>query len=382
MSAERIEARRDGRLRVAAVGLGWVTLQRHLPAMRRSRAFEVVGVVDRRPGHARAVADSLGLRHHHTGERLADIAWLEEVDAFTIGASPGAHAALIREALLLDRHVLTEKPFVMRVAEGEDLVALARERRRVLSVVHNFQFARSVRRLQADVAAGRYGQLRFIRATQLGNPRRRLPAWYEELPLGLFYDESPHMFYLLRALAPAPLALLRAEVHPSTVGKRTPAWIAAHYAAGEARIPVKLDMAFEAPLSEWHITVAGENCLGDIDVFRDIYVRVPNDGAHTTWPVLRTSLAATLSHWAQHLVSGPLHLAGALSYGNDEVFRRFAAAARGVDEPQGISAQDALAVLRMQHEIIERAERLGGAPEASASMRPLQEQRQEGSPTA
>ncbi len=343
------------RLRVAAVGLGWVSLHRHLPAMRRSPELEIVGVVDRHPDRARAVAAELGLPHSHAGERLADIPWLESVEAFTIGTAPAAHGALIREALALGRHVLTEKPFVLDPAEGEALVALAREKRRVLAIVHNFQFARSARALAADLGQGRYGALRFIHARQLGNPLRRLPAWYEELPLGLFYDESPHMFYLLRALAPAPLELLGAEVHPSTLGKRTPAWISAHYAAGPARIPVKLDMAFEAPLSEWHVSLGGERCFGDVDVFRDIYVRLPNDGAHTTWPVVRSSLLATWSHWAQHLLSGPRHLSGTLLYGNDEVFRRFAAAASASAEPEGIGAADALAVLRMQHEILRAA---------------------------
>jgi predicted dehydrogenase len=345
-------------LRVAAVGLGWVTLHRHLPAMRRDPAFELVGVVDHHPGRALSVAEKHRVPRYHAGDRLAAIPWLEEIEAFVIGAGPAAHGALIREALELDRHVLTEKPFVLDPAEGEALVALARSRRRVLAVVHNFQFARSTRRLAADLAAGRYGRLRFLHARQLGNPLRRLPTWHEELPFGLFYDESPHMFYLLRALAPQPLEFLRAEAHPSTQDKRTPAWISAHYAAGRERIPVKLDMAFEAPLSEWHIGVAGERALGDVDVFRDIYLRLPNDGAHTAWPVLRTSLAATWAHWAQHLLSGPRHLAGTLDYGNGEVFRRFAAAARGGAEPGGIGADDALAVLRMQHEVLQRAERL------------------------
>jgi predicted dehydrogenase len=343
------------RLRVAAVGLGWVSQHRHLPALQRDRAFDAVGAVDRHPGRASEVAARLGLRRHHCGERLADIPWLDEVQAFVIGTAPAAHGALIREALSLGRHVLTEKPFVLDVAEGEELVALARAKGLVLAVIHNFQFARSTRRLAAELAAGHYGPLRFVHARQLGNPRRRLPAWYEELPLGLYYDESPHMFYLLRALAPAPLELLGAELHPSTQGKNTPAWISAHYRAGPQRIPVKLDLAFEAPLSEWHVSVAGENCLGDLDVFRDIYVRLPNDEGHTTWPVLRTSLAATWSHWTQHLVSGPGHLLGRLLYGNDEVFRRFAAAVLSGTRPEGIGADDALAVLRMQHEILERA---------------------------
>jgi scyllo-inositol 2-dehydrogenase (NADP+) len=346
------------RLRAAAIGLGWVSLHRHLPAMQREPAIEVVGVIDRHPGRAEAVGRRLGLRRHAEAARLAAVPWLDEVDAIVVGTAPATHAALIGEALSLGKHVLTEKPFVMTPAEGEALVALARERQRVLAVVHNFQFARSTRRLLADLHAGRYGALRFLHARQLGNPLRRLPAWYDELPLGLFYDESPHLLYLLRALAPAPLRLLRAAVHPSTSGKRTPAWISAHYAAGAASIPVKLDLAFEAPLSEWHVCVAGERALGDVDVFRDIYLRLPNDGAHTTWPVVRTSLLATASHWAQHLASGPRHLAGRLFYGNEEVFRRFAAAAASGVAPEGIGADDALAVLRMQHEIIDQAERL------------------------
>lgn len=345
-------------LRVAAVGLGWVTLHRHLPAMRRTPEIKVVGLVDRLPGHAQAVARAAGIAHHHQGDELSRIPWLDEVDAFSIGTHPSSHAALVRQALELGRHVITEKPFAMHPAEGEKLVALARESGKTLAIVHNFQFARSTQRLVDDLRAHRYGKIRFVHAQQLGNPARRLPAWHEDLPLGLFYDESPHLLYLLRALSPSPLTFLRAEIHPSSCGKNTPAWISAHYAAGSDGVPVKLNMGFEAPLSEWHVSVAGEHRFGDVDVFRDIYVSLPNDGAHTSWPVLRTSLAATWSHWTQHLRSGPRHLSGTLLYGNDEVFRRFAVAVRDSTEPSQIGPDDALAVLRMQHEIIERAERL------------------------
>src|SRR6185503_20779079 len=117
-----------GPLRVAAVGLGWVTLHRHLPAMRRTADIKVVGLVDRRPGHAKSVAHGAGIAHHHQGDELAGIPWLDEVDAFSIGTHPASHAALVRQALELGRHVITEKPFAMHQAEGEQLVALARER--------------------------------------------------------------------------------------------------------------------------------------------------------------------------------------------------------------------------------------------------------------
>jgi hypothetical protein len=44
---------------------------------------------------------------------------------------------------------------------------------------------------------------------------------------------------------------------------------------------------------------------------------------------------------------------GKLRYGNDEVFSRFHSAVRSGQPPQGIAADDALAVLRIQHWILE-----------------------------
>jgi hypothetical protein len=66
-----------------------------------------------------------------------------------------------------------------------------------------------------------------------------------------------------------------------------------------------------------------------VDIFRDIYLSLPNDGAHDARRVITTSLVATFQHWLQHLTSGIPHLRGQLFYGNDEVFARFAAAIGG-----------------------------------------------------
>jgi predicted dehydrogenase len=253
--------------------------------------------------------------------------------------------------------VLTEKPFAMSLAEGQELVALAARGGRVLAIVHNFQFARSTRRLLRDMAKGVLGELRAIVAQQYGNPARRLPTWYQQLPLGLFYDESPHLLYLLRRLSPGPLELLSCDLFPSTTGNATPAIVHAQYASvlpDGRRLPATLSLHFESPVSEWHVAALGERGLGDVDVFRDIYVRLPNDGEHRTLSVLRTSLAATWSHWAQHVTRGPLHLSGKLLYGNDEVYDRFHRAVVTGSPAADISATDALDVLRMQHEIVER----------------------------
>ncbi|MDY7802903.1 Gfo/Idh/MocA family oxidoreductase [Burkholderia stagnalis] len=349
--------RTNDRIRVASIGLGWVTTHRHLPVMRRDPNFEVVGLIDRKPQRAENVARQLNIRHHACTGSLADVPWLDDVDAVTVGACPHAHYPLIAEALRAGKHVLTEKPFTMSVAEGEELVRLAAQVERTLCIVHNFQFASSTKHLLHDIERGAFGNIRSIAAHQFGNPERRLPAWYDGLPLGLFYDESPHMFYLLRRLAPGGLTLNQATVVPSSTGLSTPCLITVHYRcdAAHGAVPVMLNMNFESPVSEWQVVVCGERYMGIVDVFRDIYIRLPNDGAHTTATVLRTSLSATWQHWLQHFTSGVRHLRGTLFYGNDDVFSRFAASIRTGTVAERIGADDALAILGMQHQIIESA---------------------------
>jgi predicted dehydrogenase len=341
-------------IRVAAFGAGWVTTERHIPAMRAHGGFDVVALVDRNSERVRAQADRLGIPHAVVAESVGDPA-LPEVDAVTCGTAPFAHHAVVRSALEAGKPVITEKPFAMSVEEGEELVELAVESGLPLAVVHNFQFAKSTLKLRRWMTSGRLGRLRGIWAFQLSNPARRLPTWYDELPLGLFYDESPHLLYLVRALAGGgELERVSATVHASTRGlDNTPAQIDVQLRADET--PITLLMNFEAPLSEWQVLVFGDEGVATLDVFRDIAMWVPNDRAHGTVDVFRTSLAATLAHWRGYPRSGWGHMRKTLRYGNEEVFARFHDAVANGAELRDVSGHDALDVLRLQHWIVDCA---------------------------
>jgi hypothetical protein len=155
----------------------------------------------------------------------------------------------------------------------------------------------------------------------------------------------------MRAVA-GPLRLERAMALKSRIGLRTPARVEAWFES-EAGYLIHLGCNFESPISEWHLMVFGKKRLGIVDVFRDIYISLPNDGAHDTRSVITTSLMATWQHWGQHVTSGARHLAGKLFYGNQEVFARFGEAVAGNPAALGpISAQCALDALKLQHAII------------------------------
>ena len=333
----------DRTIRVACLGAGWSTRNRHLPGMRAHGGYEVTALVDPVPGRAAELAGAMGVPHHFEASAVSELPIASEIDAVVCAASPQAHAEVIADALRAGKHVLGDKPLTVGADECERVMALASERGLVLCTALNFQFARSVLETRRAIERGRLGKTRAVWAIQLSNPRRRLPEWYHDLPLGLFYDESPNLILLARTFAPAALEPLSATVVPgATDSGNTPAHVSAQLQAGGV------------PVSEWHVLVLGERGFASIDLFRDIAVIGRSDGRHDAPQVARTSLAATLSHWRGYLRSGPGHLRGRLRYGADEVYRRFHDAVHG-RPAEGIAAADGLAIARLQDWVVDSA---------------------------
>lgn len=147
------------------------------------------------------------------------------------------------------------------------------------------------------------------------------------------------------------------SVQPSTQGRQTPAVLTAHFLAGG--VPAAMYVNFESPVSEWHFTVFGTRGVGIVDLFRDVLVTLPNDGQHLPFDVLRTSWAAAVTHVRGVLRSGFAFLRRRLFYGNDEVMRRFLDAISTGKPPEGISGEDGLAVVRLQHAMLNTAQVVG-----------------------
>ena len=179
-------------------------------------------------------------------------------------------------------------------------------------------------------------------------PARRLPAWYDELPHGLFYDESPNLIALARLFAGGGETVpLSARVQPGRDGGRTPAQVEAALTAGD--VALTLLMHFEAPVSEWHVVVVGDRALAIVDLFRDVAVFTPGDRRHLALDTLRTSAATTVGHWAGVTRSGVQRVRGRLRYGTDEVVAQFHAAVTGraarSDRRRRCAGHDAAAAL-------------------------------------
>jgi scyllo-inositol 2-dehydrogenase (NADP+) len=338
-------------VRMAVIGLGWVANHRHIPCILRHPEAALVGVVDRHKGKVAALKSRYKALKTAVSED-GSASWLDEVDAVVIATHPTAHFQLAKAAMERGKHVLVEKPFTLQPEEASELLELSARTGRVCAVSHNFLFADSIRKLDHLIQTGELGQITGIEGVQMSNPRRRLPTWYNDLPLGLFYDESPHLMYLVRHFAGCNLNLAASHVIPSQADGATPYGISLSYQG--ASFPIRISMLFSSPLSEWHLMVMGTRKIAIADIFRDVLVVAENDGAHTASQILKTSFSACSSHFMGSLYSGLRLVSGQLYYGTMQVYDRFLDAILAQKALLDIRAEDGCEIVRMQHAILDR----------------------------
>lgn len=333
------------KLRIAVIGLGWAALNRHIPALRRQSAFQLVGVIDPKEEITKACARQFALPHIAQGKTLQDIPWIDQIDALVIATPPTSHAALAIEALSLGKHILIEKPFTPTLEEAESIVN-ARAVNSIIALNHNFLFCSAYQRLKQDLGDERLGRVVRVRASHFSNPLCSRPAWYNDLALGAMTNEIPHLIYLLYDLAGGALHLRRAH-GIGTQGQATPSHAQIAF-CNDQRIPYTIDVQYNSSLSEWHLMVMGEKETGLVDLYRDIYIRLPNDGRHGPKDVLRTSFSSIYQHSVQTLTNGLAYIAGKLDYGTSAVYDRFAQSIETGVQDEKIGFDASLSTIKLQ----------------------------------
>ncbi len=334
------------------IGAGNIINTRHLPALKRhGDRFRITGILDIHGDRAARTAAAFQIPYHAVyRSSLPDLPWVREAEAVIVGTPPKTHAAMIRAALQSGKHVLTEKPFVTDLSEGTELITMARRKNLILAVNHNFQFSHAFSQLQTLIDCGALGKIRSLSCSQITNDSRRLPVWADDLPMGLFYDETPHVFYLMRRFG-GNIVIDHAYRVASMQKVNTPQILNVDLHAGV--IPATITINFESPVCEWYFTVFGTKQFAAVDMFRDILIVLPNDGQHLMKEVFRTSALATWQHWRGVVSNGVQYLRHNLFYGIDRVHARFDDAVSGnPDAIAGISAADGLDVNRAQWDVI------------------------------
>ena len=193
-------------LRVGLVGAGHIAAA-HLVGWRRAAGVRVVAIHDLHRDAAAARAREFGV------ERIVDglDELMDSVDVVDVCTPPAGHFDIAARVIDAGRHLLIEKPIVIRVDEWDELRRRLEGSPSRIAVVHNVKFTRAYRRIRSWLSRGAIGRLLRVERHFMTHPtsdRMLAPGghWSHALPGGRWFETLPHDLYLVYDLA-GPLAI-------------------------------------------------------------------------------------------------------------------------------------------------------------------------------
>jgi predicted dehydrogenase len=230
-------------IRVGLIGYGYASRTFHAPLIEAVPGLELAAVAS--SDAAKVHAERPGLAVHADPYDLIARA---EVDLVVIPTPNDTHHPLARAALLAGRHVVVDKPFTVTLAQGEELVRLAREQGRVLSVFHNRRWDGDFLTLERLVRAGTLGRIAEMASSfDRFRPEVR-DRWREGRGpgSGLWYDLGPHLLDQALCLFgwPQAIALDRAALRE---GAQADDWFCARLVYEGLRVTLRAGTLVAAP---------------------------------------------------------------------------------------------------------------------------------------
>jgi predicted dehydrogenase len=170
--------------KVAVIGFGFMGIT-HSKNILQTEGLELAAIVEKNiDSVARKINEQEG--NFTTGETdvealgrvpvyssLQECLNKQQVDAVHICVHTNLHYSLVKEALENGLHVLVEKPFVLDIEKGEELIKLAREKNLLLMVAHVVRFMSPYKKLAEIIHSEKYGKLTFLSLTRFSG----LPVW-------------------------------------------------------------------------------------------------------------------------------------------------------------------------------------------------------------
>ena len=141
-------------VRFGVIGCGVIGTV-HAEVLQSVRGARLVAVADAVPEAAKKVAERYGVAWYQDYREMLARA---DIDAVTIGTPSGMHAEQAIEAARAGKHVLTEKPMAIHLADADRMIVAAQKAGVRLGVIFQNRFHRDVMRLYLAVQRGAFGR--------------------------------------------------------------------------------------------------------------------------------------------------------------------------------------------------------------------------------
>ena len=89
-----------------------------------------------------------------------------DISCVIVSTPASTHYRVVKAALQADKNVLVEKPFTTDSTEGDELIAIAKSKGRILMVGHTFLFNNSIKTMKQQMEREGFGQLYYMYSTR------------------------------------------------------------------------------------------------------------------------------------------------------------------------------------------------------------------------
>ncbi len=184
---------------IGLIGCGGISGY-HLQAY-KAAGFRVTALADLDKSRAIAKRDDYYPEALAT-ENYQDILRDESIEVVDITTHPAERVELIRAALYANKHVLSQKPFVLDLDVGRELVELAAKRNRHLVVNQNGRWAPHFSYARLVATGGLIGKVFGAHMSCHWDHRWVRGTPFEEVRHLVLYDYAIHWFDMLRCFLP------------------------------------------------------------------------------------------------------------------------------------------------------------------------------------
>jgi predicted dehydrogenase len=125
----------DKKVRVGVVGYGKSAKVFHFPFITTMAEFELVAVLERRLDESKQKYPHIKLMR-----TIDELVAMEDLDLIVITTPNDTHFPYAAKALKAGKHVVVEKPFTNTVEEAKELIQIAKESGKILSVYQNRRY--------------------------------------------------------------------------------------------------------------------------------------------------------------------------------------------------------------------------------------------------
>lgn len=189
----------------------------HAPFVHVNKGYNLYGVWERSKKTAKDIYSEVK-SFDTLEEMLAD----ENIELIIINTPNATHFEYTKKALLAGKHAIVEKPFVINSAEGTELIELAAQQQKKISVYHNRRYdsdAKLLKKVLDEKLLGEIGEAEF----HYDRFKKELsPKVHKEEPgpgAGLLYDLGPHLIYEALQLFGKPEAIFADNIILRSISK-------------------------------------------------------------------------------------------------------------------------------------------------------------------